>query len=343
MNRKLQALGAVFASLVMWQGAGNAATIHASDDTFVTGTLPHGKSVNGKETSLIVGADEVAFLKFDLGILGRNVAVQEAWLRLWVSKLRGTSESVILYLVLGDWDEDTLNVTKLSDLDFHRIGQRPREITRADVGNFITFYVRGVLLEEPIPKSIGIVIGRYVPGLGPSDSPFSITPTTASTPGSNYLNELLLDPPLAFDSKENTGTSHGPELEIVFAGPRGPEGDRGPPGQRGPEGQRGPRGLQGQRGPEGPEGPQGPEGTEGPPGPSGGPPGPPGPEGPPGPPGASSSCTTEHRAVSSPEYYCVQRCSTMVAAASSTSGCTVTSDSGTCTITGGPGLCCVCR
>src|SRR5262245_36465015 len=57
-----------------------------------------------------------------------------------------------------------------------------------------------------------------------------------------------------FDSKENTGTSHEPQLEITL-------GSIGPPGPPGPAGEPGPAGPPGVAGPVGPPGPPGPPGV----------------------------------------------------------------------------------
>jgi hypothetical protein len=69
---------------------------------------------------------------------------------------------------------------------------------------------------------------------------------------------------VSFDSKENTGTSHPPELDIVFSGPIGPAGPQGPPGATGAAGATGPSGAQGPVGNTGPQGATGPAGPQGP-------------------------------------------------------------------------------
>src|SRR5689334_13295903 len=107
---------------------------------------------------------------------------------------------------------------------------------------------------------------------------------------------------VTFDSKENSQTSHEPELIVTLnrdIGPQGPQGPAGPqgaegaqgsqgaPGATGPQGPEGPQGATGATGAQGPEGPQGatgasgPQGAEGPQGPQGlpGAPGPTGPQG----------------------------------------------------------------
>ena len=93
-----------------------------------------------------------------------------------------------------------------------------------------------------------------------------------------------------FDSKENTATSHSPELVISLAssGGQGPQGPIGPPGAQGPQGPQGPQGSTGQTGANGAPGPSGPSGPIGPAGPKGndgatGPQGTAGPAGPIGP------------------------------------------------------------
>src|SRR4029077_8264451 len=65
---------------------------------------------------------------------------------------------------------------------------------------------------------------------------------------------------VSFDSKENTSTSHDPELTVsmVSAGPPGPTGPAGPTGATGPQGPQGPQGATGPAGPQGPQGLPGP-------------------------------------------------------------------------------------
>jgi hypothetical protein len=72
---------------------------------------------------------------------------------------------------------------------------------------------------------------------------------------------LIANSPLAasFTTKENTGASHPPELDIVFYG----SGGQGPQGPAGSHGIQGAQGVQGNTGPIGPMGPQGPTGSVG--------------------------------------------------------------------------------
>ena len=77
-------------------------------------------------------------------------------------------------------------------------------------------------------------------------------------PASNFGLTLVPDPAdkirVQFDSKEDTTTSHPPELEVTPIGPQGPQGPAGPTGATGQTG------AQGDPGPAGPAGPQGPPG-----------------------------------------------------------------------------------
>src|SRR5208282_2367092 len=73
----------------------------------------------------------------------------------------------------------------------------------------------------------------------------ALNPTTQASGGIN----------ITFNSKEDTNTSHGPELEILLTGTQGPTGSTGSTGPTGPTGATGPSG-----GPVGPTGPTGPTG-----------------------------------------------------------------------------------
>src|SRR5678816_850257 len=74
---------------------------------------------------------------------------------------------------------------------------------------------------------------------------------------------------VTFDSKENSQTSHEPELIVTLNRDIGPQGPQGPQGETGPQGPAGPQGAQGADGAQGPQGPEGPKGSDGPQGPQG--------------------------------------------------------------------------
>src|SRR5262249_49252455 len=73
---------------------------------------------------------------------------------------------------------------------------------------------------------------------------------------------------VTFDSKENSQTSHEPELILVFdkgttEGPQGPPGPQGPQGEKGDPGPPGPKGDKGDQGLPGPKGDKGDQGLPG--------------------------------------------------------------------------------
>src|SRR5262249_50334088 len=53
---------------------------------------------------------------------------------------------------------------------------------------------------------------------------------------------------ITFDSKENSQTSHEPQLNIQLKSSAGSQGPQGPPGPKGDQGDTGPAGLQGPKG-----------------------------------------------------------------------------------------------
>src|SRR5260370_865357 len=88
----------------------------------------------------------------------------------------------------------------------------------------------------------------------------------------NYGIALVPGPSVSFaiNSKENSASSHAPELDLVLnsgtpgpQGPQGPQGLQGSPGPQGATGSVGPLGPQGNPGVPGPAGQQGPQGTAG--------------------------------------------------------------------------------
>src|SRR5262249_51898890 len=101
---------------------------------------------------------------------------------------------------------------------------------------------------------------------------------------------------VSFDSKENSQTSHEPELIVTLnkdtgaQGPQGPQSPEGPQSEKGKRGDvgtkrtQGPEGEKGNTGNVGPQGPQGPQGEKGNTG-DVGPQGPQGPQGEKGNPG----------------------------------------------------------
>ena len=241
-------------------------TVHVSADTNINLASP--MQVNGSGTSLFVrnsgaGGERHTFLRFDLTTLPPDTPLSQATLRLWVSAVNDDGP-VEIYPVFSPWDEQTLSAATAPLLGplIGSLGLSP-----ADQGHFVA-------------ADVTLLVQGWLDGSIP-DFGLALLPTSA-------------DPVrITLDSKEATGTSHSPEIEVTPIGPEGPQGPPGPegpqgpdgpPGPPGPVGPAGPQGPQGEPGPDGPQGPQGPQGVQGQPGPQG-PPGPEGPQGPQGPPG----------------------------------------------------------
>jgi hypothetical protein len=235
--------------LVVWIGLlGNvllAQTARLTDDTFSSTMNP---ATNFGTNSLLVVSNVAentrrAFIKFDLstlpaGTTGNQVAT--ARLSLFVSSLGGPG-TMDLVRVTSSWNELTLTASNAPTTGAVVVGGIPAAngFLNLDVTALVKDWLNNVLPNNGV---------AMLPGPG----------TTLTT---------------FMDSKENTTTSHEPELFITLIGPAGPQGPPGPQGPSGPQGPGGPSGPSGPSGPQGVQGIQGPQGPTGPQGPSG-PPGP---------------------------------------------------------------------
>jgi hypothetical protein len=134
-------------------------------------------------------------------------------------------------------------------------------------GSFNIDYVNGSWSESTITASMAPVLGgtiaASVPVTTAQANQYILIDITAAVQA--WLNgttndgiALVANGPLnvSFDSKENTTTSHPPELDIVFTN-TGAQGPAGPQGAQGPQGSQGPSGPMGLSGPAGPQGPAG--------------------------------------------------------------------------------------
>jgi cysteine-rich repeat protein len=132
-------------------------------------------------------------------------------------------------------------------------------------GSFNVDFVTGTWTEKGISASLSPALGTTIAASVPLSKSLQgdyiivdITSALDAWLNGTQANDgiaLVANSPLncSFTSKENTGTSHPPELDIVYAG----NGARGPAGPQGPQGLQGPQGTQGSAGPIGPVGPQG--------------------------------------------------------------------------------------
>jgi hypothetical protein len=168
-----------------------------------------------------------AYVRFDLTTLPagtRGADVARATLRLWVARVvRGGMLDV--HSVRSGWSEESLTAANAPGPDRDEVTGIP--VAPQDRYGFLTVDVTAVVRAwlDGTVENHGLVLSANPAGVG-----------------------------VEFDSKENTGTSHEPLLEITL-------GSAGPPGPAGPAGAPGPAGPPGTAGPVGPPGPPGPPGA----------------------------------------------------------------------------------
>jgi hypothetical protein len=279
-SRALASLGgSVVTAALLVGGLGrpaSAAPARLTDDAYTSASA---RTQNFGETpSLVVqgpGASAAqTYLRFDLTVLPagtRGSDVARAVLRLWVSKVtRGGLLDV--HSVKGGWSEGAITAANAPGRGRDEVLGVP--VSPRDRGSFIVVDLTEVVQEwlDRTLENNGVVLSANRAGIG-----------------------------VEFDSKENTGTAHEPQLEVTLkgSGAQGPPGPPGPPGPTGPPGPAGPAGPPGPAGARGPAGPAGPPGLAGPTGPAG-PPGPPGPPGARTPPGTTAAAGTPPPATVAP-------------------------------------------
>ena len=254
------------AALVGLPTPADAVMARLTDDAHTSASAP---TMNfGMSPTLLVQGPTPAlvrtYLRFDLTTLPagtRGGDVARAVLRLWVSRvIRGGMFDV--HSVRGGWSEEALTAATAPSQGRDELIGIP--VSARDRNGFVVVDLTE-LVQEWLDRSV-------------ENNGLVLTPNAAGVA-------------VEFDSKENAGTSHEPQLEITLrgsgvSGVPGPIGPAGPPGPEGARGPVGPPGPVGALGPPGPAGPPGSRGADGPAGPIG-PAGPRGPAGPPGPVGGS--------------------------------------------------------
>jgi hypothetical protein len=201
-----------------------------SADSYINTAAPT-TNYGSAGTLAVESPSQTAYIQFDLssipaGYTSANIA--KASLKLYVSAV-GKAGSFNVDFVNGSWSEKTITADLLPALGTTIAASVP--ITRAAQGDYIIV-------------DITSAVDAWLNGTQANDG-----------------IALVANSPLicSFTSKENTATSHPPELDIVYNGS----------GAQGPAGPQGPQGLQGPQGPQGVQGPSGPLGAQGPPGPPG--------------------------------------------------------------------------
>src|SRR3974390_820162 len=200
-----------------------------SANTFI---ILNSSSNYGGSNGLAVSPTNLTFIQFDFSWLPQSASVNKATLRLFLDNITANG-SFDVYQVNGPWTQTTLNYYNMPAIGVSATGGNPRALVNSQIRSFVLI-------------DITALVQAWVSGATP-----------------NYGVALQLTTPagsLSFDSKENTNSSHQPEIEIVLNGPAGPQG---------PQGQQGPNGLSGSQGPAGPQGPAGSNGLQGPAGTAG--------------------------------------------------------------------------
>src|SRR4029077_4094138 len=221
--------------LLLFQVVGRfvSAQIRATDDSYTASSSPN--SNFGNQSGLeVIGPGVNSYIRFDLTALPSGLTssnVNKATMRLSVNGVT-TAGAFDVYLVTSSWAESTITHNNLPTLG-----------AKVASGIMVSAYKRN-FIDVDITKAAQAWLS----------SPPSLNYGVALVPSSGSSIAV------SFDSKENTSTSHDPELTVsmVSAGPPGPTGPAGPTGATGKQGPQGPQGATGPAGPQGPQGLPGP-------------------------------------------------------------------------------------
>jgi hypothetical protein len=201
-----------------------------SDDAYVNSAGPT-TNYGAAGTLGVESPSQTSFIRFDLtavpsGYTGAQVA--KATLKLFVNGVTAAGNFNI-DLVSGSWTEKTITYSL-----------QPALGNTIASGIALTTASKNCYIEVDVTSTVQ----AWLNGTEPNDG----IALVANSP----LNAT-------FTTKENTGTSHPPELDIVYlgSGAPGPAGPTGPQGPQGPQGTIGPQGATGLTGPQGPTGPAG--------------------------------------------------------------------------------------
>src|SRR5215470_12985428 len=225
-NKYFARIAVLVALTICFAGASRAQSV-LTDDASTINSSKDGDSNFGTNPNLNVYSSSNVYLKFQTSATlpanfhGSDVA--KATLKLYVSNI--TSPGAIdLYQTGGPWSEKTVTANTAPALGASII--KGVQIDLNKKGQYliidVTAAVRG-WVDGGANNGIVIVTGA----------------------GAN----------VTFDSKENSQTSHEPELIITpnqVAGAQGPQGPQGPQGEKGDTGAQGPQGEKGDKGDVGP-------------------------------------------------------------------------------------------
>src|SRR5436190_4161405 len=189
-----------------------AAQIPATDDAYTASSSASGNFGNQSMLN-VIGPGVNSYIRFDLTALPASLTsanISKATVRLNINGVT-TPGTFDVYLVTKSWTEGSLSYNSAVTLGAKVASGVPITATKR---NFIDVDVTPAVqawLSSPTPSpNYGIAL---VPSSGSSIS-------------------------VSFDSKENTSTSHDPELSVslISAGAQGQQGLAGPIGPQGPAG-----------------------------------------------------------------------------------------------------------
>jgi hypothetical protein len=182
-----QHLPVVAAALVLLFSAGlGRAQITPLADTYIDSTQPTTNFGSG-ELLLVFGTSQVAYIQFDLGSIPSSASISQATLKLYVNSV--TAGGVFdVWSVNQAWTEsaiDAFNAPLPESVIVSNVS-----ISTADANQYILIDVTST-------------VQAWLSG--------SVTNNGIALRANDALS-------VAFDSKENTSTSHPPELDIAFGG-----------------------------------------------------------------------------------------------------------------------------
>ena len=236
---------ALLACVIFFAAAAQAQSI-LTDDAQTINSVKDADSNFGTNPNLNVLSGSNSYLKFKLSTLPagtKGTDVAKATLKVYVGTVT-TPGTIDLYEAGGAWNEKTITANTSPALGA-LIGSGI-SIDAGKKGQYLTIDVTSAArkwLDGVANNGIVIVAGT----------------------GTN----------VTFDSKENSQTSHEPDLIVALnqqTGPQGPQGAQGPQGPQGPQGEKGNTGgtgAQGTQGPQGEKGEKSDKGDVGPQGPAG--------------------------------------------------------------------------
>jgi len=189
----------------------------------------------GAATSIVIAPGNAGLVQFDLSAIPVSSTVAKAYLRVYVNRVV-TGGTLDFALATSSWGESTVSANT--------------EPTVGAVFSTASVSVASTFILVDVTAQVQ---------------------TWLAVPASNFGIEITGEgtTSVQLDTKENTATSHPPELEVSITGPAGPPGTPGGVGPTGSAGLTGPQGASGPIGATGATGPIGPGGAAGPTGAAG--------------------------------------------------------------------------